>query len=88
MAAAAEPSVGHGCVRDEHQEAPADRQPLAPLVLLTPVLHASASPLGLLGGSFGPVHYAHLALAHSALALLELDPVLSRAAPSYTVDTL
>ncbi|MBI3375932.1 MAG: nicotinate-nucleotide adenylyltransferase [Betaproteobacteria bacterium] len=39
-------------------------------------MHTSASPLGLLGGSFDPVHNAHLALAHSALALLGLERVL------------
>jgi nicotinate-nucleotide adenylyltransferase len=32
--------------------------------------------VGLLGGSFDPVHNAHLALAQSALAALELDEVL------------
>jgi len=32
--------------------------------------------VGLLGGSFDPVHNAHLALAQSALAALELDAVL------------
>lgn len=39
-------------------------------------LHTSASPLGLLGGSFDPVHNAHLAIAHSALTLLALERVL------------
>ena len=39
-------------------------------------MHASASPLGLLGGSFDPVHNAHFAIAHSALALLGLERLL------------
>ena len=38
-------------------------------------MHTTASPLGLLGGSFDPVHNAHLAIAHSALALLGLERV-------------
>ncbi len=36
----------------------------------------SAPRLGLFGGSFDPVHNAHLALAHSALDELRLDRVL------------
>ena len=47
-------------------------------------------PIGLLGGSFDPVHNAHLAIAHGALALLGLERVIwlpsgvppHRAAPS------
>ena len=35
-----------------------------------------ARRVGLLGGSFDPVHNAHLALAHSALASLALDELL------------
>ena len=33
----------------------------------------SSNKVGLFGGSFDPVHNAHLALAHAALATLELD---------------
>jgi nicotinate-nucleotide adenylyltransferase len=33
-------------------------------------------PIGLLGGSFDPVHSAHLAIAHGALGLLGLERVL------------
>ena len=32
--------------------------------------------LGLLGGSFNPIHRCHLSIAHSAQMLLELDRVL------------
>ena len=40
-------------------------------------MQTSASPpLGILGGSFDPVHNAHLAIAHGALALLGLEQVL------------
>lgn len=34
------------------------------------------NPIGLLGGSFDPVHNAHLAIAHGGLALLGLERVL------------
>jgi nicotinate-nucleotide adenylyltransferase len=37
---------------------------------------AGFEPIGLLGGSFDPVHNAHLAIAHNALALLGLERVL------------
>ena len=41
--------------------------------MISPVQRAPR--IGLLGGSFDPVHNAHLALAHSALASLALDEV-------------
>lgn len=47
-----------------------DTYPVKPRMPPTP------ERLGLLGGSFDPVHCAHLALAHSALTELELDRVL------------
>ena len=37
---------------------------------------SSNAPVGLLGGSFDPVHNAHLAIARSALALLGVERVL------------
>jgi nicotinate-nucleotide adenylyltransferase len=39
-------------------------------------LSASASRIGIFGGSFDPVHNAHVALARSALAELQLDELL------------
>ena len=38
-------------------------------------MSSRSAPLGLLGGTFDPVHRAHLALAHAAMAELGLDGV-------------
>ena len=38
-------------------------------------MHNAARRVGLLGGTFDPVHNAHLALAHAALNALQLDEV-------------
>ena len=50
--------------------------PVLGLAALMPLMRRRAAKIGVLGGTFDPVHNAHLAMARAALEHLKLDKVL------------
>jgi nicotinate-nucleotide adenylyltransferase len=69
--------------RPKEGETPRERDESAPASVLCPHPHIAASPsqsfpprLGILGGTFDPVHLGHLRVAEEALETLGLDEIL------------